>query len=126
MIHYTLPKNVVIVSIYSLFFSSPSLHIPFYLYCFYVVGESVTCVNKVGTALTMLADEKEDFDIILLDRGLREVYMITFLRLTKDMDILKMGNVSTLLIYTCILFCFYVCTKIICVTNLSNGGTRGR
>ena len=93
MIPYNLPKYVVIISIYSRFFSSLSLHNPFYLSCFYIVGESGICVNTAGIALTMLTDEKEDFDIILLDRGLREVYMITFLRLTKDMDILKMGNV---------------------------------
>nr|GEZ46277.1 two-component response regulator ORR26 [Tanacetum cinerariifolium] len=48
-----------------------------------------TCVDKAGTALKLLSDEKADFDILLLDSDLRDVDMITVLRLTKDMNILK-------------------------------------
>nr|GEX17088.1 two-component response regulator ORR26 [Tanacetum cinerariifolium] len=53
------------------------------------VVELVTCVDKAGTALKLLSDEKADFDILLLDSDLRDVDMITVLRLTKDMNILK-------------------------------------
>ncbi|PWA37522.1 two-component response regulator ORR26 [Artemisia annua] len=49
----------------------------------------VTCVDKAGTALNMLAAEKTDFDILLLDSDLRDVEMIPVLRYTKDMNILK-------------------------------------
>ena len=57
------------------------------------VIELVTCVDKAGTALNMLNDDKADFDILLLDSDLRDVEMIPVLRSTKDMNILKIGNV---------------------------------
>ena len=57
------------------------------------VIELVTCVDKAVTALNMLTDEKADFDILLLDSDLRDVEMIPILQLTKDMNILKIGNV---------------------------------
>ena len=57
------------------------------------VIELVTCVDKATTAIHLLTDEKADFDILLLDSNLRDVEIIPILQLTKDMNILKIGNV---------------------------------
>ncbi|MFS7947090.1 putative response regulator and transcription factor RR-A-type family [Helianthus anomalus] len=50
----------------------------------------VTSVDQAGAALTILTTTKDKFDLLLIASDLSEVDAITFLRLTKNMDILSM------------------------------------
>lgn len=42
----------------------------------------------------MLMDSKNKFDLLFIDSDLRDVDVITFLRLTKDMNIIPIGNLD--------------------------------
>ncbi|XP_022014836.1 two-component response regulator ARR12-like [Helianthus annuus] len=56
------------------------------------VIQLVTSVDQAGAALTMLTTTKDKFDLLLIASDMSEVDAITFLRLTKNMDILSMGG----------------------------------
>ncbi|KAI3735808.1 hypothetical protein L6452_15325 [Arctium lappa] len=45
----------------------------------------VTCVDHAGDALRILSESKDKFDLLLIDSELRDVDILTFLRLTKAM-----------------------------------------
>ncbi|KAL4578930.1 hypothetical protein LXL04_015062 [Taraxacum kok-saghyz] len=48
----------------------------------------VTCVDHAGAALKLLSKKKSEFDLVLIDSGMRDVDVHTFLSLTKNMDVL--------------------------------------
>ncbi|KAI3724326.1 hypothetical protein L2E82_36098 [Cichorium intybus] len=52
-------------------------------------NESLTCVDQSGAALKLLSKKNSKFDLLLIDSGMNDVDVHTFLRLTKNMDFLS-------------------------------------
>ncbi|XP_076882236.1 putative two-component response regulator-like APRR4 [Bidens hawaiensis] len=50
----------------------------------------VTCVDEAGDALRVLAAEKEKYDLLLIASDMKGVDALTFLKITKNMDLLSM------------------------------------
>lgn len=58
----------------------------------FYVAIIVTSVDHSGAALRLLSADNSKFDLLLIDNDINDVDIHTFLRLTKNMDLLSIGE----------------------------------